>query len=183
MKIIGLDLSLTSTGIAIIDGPDRTVQTITTKGSSNATLSERVARLAELRDKITALVWNADLVVIEGPSFGQHRQTGQHDRAGLWWLVVEYVDTTHRLVEVPPASRSKYATGRGNSPKDAVLAAVIRRYLAVEIRNNDEADALVLAAMGARHLGVPIEDSLPEVNLSAMNKVKWPVKPEGRVVA
>jgi hypothetical protein len=51
---------------------------------------------------------------------------------------------------------------------------VVRRYQQVDITGNDIADALVLAAMGARQLGTPIETSLPAVHLTAMTKISWP---------
>ena len=76
-------------------------------------------------------------------------------------------------MEVPPALLKKYATGRGNAAKDEVLAAVVRRYPHADINGNDIADAVVLAAMGARHREAPIENSLPALNASALAKVNW----------
>lgn len=183
--VIGIDLSLTSTGIARIEtGAGRehhTVRRITSKGSKTATLNERQARLHNLRLDICLAAADADLVVIEGPSFGQARQGGQHDRAGLWWLVVDWLLNSNEndgwgkaVVEVPPAARAKYATGKGNGAKDAVLAAVVRRYPNIEVTGNDEADALVLAAMGARWLGYPLEASLPKTHTAALDAVQWP---------
>jgi hypothetical protein len=55
-----------------------------------------------------------------------------------------------------------------------VLAAVVRRYPHADITGNDIADALVLAAMGARQLGFPIEESLPQANQAALAKINWP---------
>lgn len=183
--VVGIDLSLASTGIAIIY-PDNSappwVCRIESKGRKEATLGERQKRLANLVHQISNVVlqdWPrnspAPLIVVEGPSFGQARQGGQHDRAGLWWMAVDRFTTLgFPVVEVPPATRAKYATGKGNAAKDIVLAAVIRRYLNVAVTGNDEADALVLAAMGARHLGQPVEESLPQINLAAMDAVRWP---------
>ena len=68
-----------------------------------------------------------------------------------------------------------YGTGKGNAGKDEVMLATARRYTnQAEVANNDQADALVLAAMGARHLGAPIEESLPQSHLRALDKVAWP---------
>jgi crossover junction endodeoxyribonuclease RuvC len=100
----------------------------------------------------------------------------QHDRSGLWWLVLDPVHWDGRardVVEVPPTCRAKYATGKGNAPKDAVLAAAIRRFPDWDITGNDVADAVILAAMGARHLGHPI-DQMPAAHLTAMAAVRWP---------
>ncbi len=181
MKVVGLDLSLTSTGVAVINDGDIALRRIRSKGTKTATLAERRDRLARIADEVPML--DIDLVVIEGPSYGQHRQGGQHDRAGLWWLLVDMYLTAindpetgepTRVAEVPPAVRSKYATGKGNAPKDHVLASVVRRYPDVTVDGNDTADALVLAAMGARALGQPIETSLPAAHLAAMDAVAWP---------
>ena len=178
-RIVGIDLSLTSTGVAVIT--DRYIHTdrITSTGHKDDSLSERRQRLHDLALAIRNHVLTTDLVVIEQPAYS--RKTGHmHDRSGLWWLVVDRLEHyATEIVEVPPTARSKYATGKGNAAKDHVLAAVIRRYPEVEVTGNDEADALVLAAMGARALGHPIEVSLPQTHLDAMAKVAWPTDTEG----
>lgn len=175
MHVVGIDLSLTATGIAhAYTGGTAVVETITSTGKAGATLNDRAARLDHLTTTILDNLGNAQLVVIESPSLGQARQGGQLDRHGLWWLVVDAL--RHRgypTAAVTPAGRAKYATGKGNAPKDTVMLAVARRHPDVEITNNNEADALTLAAMGARHLGHPI-DNMPAINLTAMNAVAWP---------
>lgn len=183
MIITGLDLSLASTGYARIDTLAGHVTTgrIQSKGTKTATIYQRSARLYQLVDRIVDVAETSHLIVVEGPSFGQARQSGQHDRAGLWWLVVSSLThDTHapdRVVEVPPAVVKKYATGKGNADKDSVLLAVARRFPDIEITGNDEADALILAAMGARHAGHPIDD-MPLTHQLAMSKVAWPTTQE-----
>ncbi|MBM7788887.1 hypothetical protein [Tenggerimyces flavus] len=174
--VVGLDLSLTSTGICVADAGGVAVSKVTSSGKKDATLTERQARLRKLADSIWVAVCSAQpsLVVVEGPSFAQPSQGGQHDRAGLWWLVVDrFTFTGWPIVEVPPTCRAKYATGKGNAAKDAVLAAVVRRYTEVEVSGNDEADGLVLAAMGRRRLGAPIDDPMPQAHVAAMDAVHW----------
>jgi crossover junction endodeoxyribonuclease RuvC len=186
MIVTGLDLSLTSTGVATINTitggvvVDRVTSTAPDNGRDTKgkklppRLVDRTARLHSLRMRIVDLARNADLVVVEGPSYGS--TTGsQHDRSGLWWLVVHRLHVLDpKVAEVPPANRMKYATGKARTDKDVVLAAVVRRYAEVEVTSNDEADALILAAMGARWLGSPIEASLPASHLQAMSGVRWP---------
>lgn len=185
--VVGLDLSLTGTGIAVAcPGETPTVTTITTKGRADATLLERRARLGEIGERITAHLVERGLyrgvvpipdalVVVEAPAFS--RTTGhQHDRSGLWWHVVWGYAACWPLAEVSPTTRARYATGVGGgkgASKDAVLAAVVRRYPNVPVSNNNEADALVLAAMGARHAGHPI-DTPPKTHLPALDAVRWP---------
>ena len=161
-RVVGLDLSLTSTGVASNYGwTDR----IRTKLTGHE-------RLQHILDEIAAYTASADLVVIESLAFHGHDTEGAS--AGLAWLV------RHRLwwkgkhyALVTPGQRMIYATGTGRADKDQVLAAVIRRYPAFDVASNDEADALILAAMGARHLGHPIDD-LPLTHLRALDKVTWP---------
>jgi crossover junction endodeoxyribonuclease RuvC len=182
MKVIGLDLSLTSTGVAVATQDGAVTDRITSKPVPNATLEDRDERLWGIRARVLDHASGADLIVVEGPSYGS--TTGhQHDRAGLWWLVVDaLLRRGQRIVEVPPSSRMKYATGRGNASKDDVLSAVIRRYPHIDVNGNDEADALILAAMGARWLGHPLEGQyhgtaapfLPQTHLAAMDAVHWP---------
>lgn len=191
--VVGLDLSLTSTGTARIEiehddaghivAQIGSVGTIASKGKRADTLVDRSRRLSVLATKIVESCIGADLVVIEGPAFSRSNP-GMHDRSGLWWLVVDmlrtdsYVGAVVDIVEVSPTSRAKYATGKGNAGKDGVLAAVVRRYAEFLVMGNDEADAVVLAAMGARSLGLPI-DEVPAVNRSAMDKVSWVARARG----
>lgn len=177
-RVAGLDLSLTSTGVALVgDGEPAELHRVRSAGHRGDSLWERFLRLDRLRREIVDLVHgdSPDLVVVEGPSFGS-AGAGTFDRSGLWWLVVWELSAAIPVAEVSPSARAKYATGAGGGPKaakDAVLAAVVRRYSDVEVDGNDVADALLLAAMGARHLDAPI-DEVPAVNLQAMEKVAWP---------
>lgn len=180
MKVVGLDLSLTSTGVAVATQDGAITDRITTKPTPNATLRDRVARLGMMASLTCDHAKGADLIVIEQPAYSR---TGgsTHDRSGLWWLVVGKLSGLYPVVEVAPTCRSRYATGRGNASKDDVLSAVIRRYPHVDVNGNDEADALILAAMGARHLGHPLErpglkpmHALPTPHLKAMDAVHWP---------
>ena len=50
---------------------------------------------------------------------------------------------------------------------------MVERYR-LPFRDNNMVDGLALAAMGARHLGCPLETSLPSTHLDAMNGVLWP---------
>jgi len=171
-SVTGVDASLTGTGVATLRAGTLSTRTIVTK-ATEPTLEARHARLASIRDEVHLTAMTSDLIVIEAPAYGQ--TTGSHhDRSGAWWLIVSaLLESGASVLEVTPQVVKKYATGKGNASKDMVLAAVVRRYLDVEVQTNDEADALVLAAIGARLLGQPVEASLPALNLSALDKVRW----------
>jgi Holliday junction resolvasome RuvABC endonuclease subunit len=171
VRVVGLDLSLTGTGVAVIDEGGIRTSLIRSKGNAGASLFDRAVRLVELSQRITDLIPERALVVIEQPAYSQ---TGgsHHDRSGLWWLIVAYLHGTHRTVEVTPGTLKKYAAGKGTAGKDEMLAAAIRRYPSVAISNNNVADALHLAAMGARHLGQPIEGDTVKI-AEAMTVPRW----------
>jgi crossover junction endodeoxyribonuclease RuvC len=180
VNILGLDLSLTATGVAVV----------TTNDTDHRYRTEVIKRPAAQRDwtERRRIRWMAneiathatahhprghwDLAVVEGLAFS--RTTGHATtRAGLWWLVTEELDLDGiPLAVMSPTCRAKYATGRGNAGKDAVMLAVARRFPDFH-GGEDEADALVLAAAGADYLGHPIA-ALPATHRAALDAVDWP---------
>jgi Holliday junction resolvasome RuvABC endonuclease subunit len=175
-RVLGLDLSLTGTGICRLGAAG--VEILWTVRPRKLTGHER---LEYILDAIYEAQHGADLdlVMVEGPSYGsQGGQQGHHERGGLWWLVTHSLYARRRSYGVvAPKARAKYATGNGNDAKPAVLAAVRETYgHLAEVRNDNEADALVIAAMGADRCGAPIA-VVPEVNRAALKNVSWPALP------
>jgi len=172
-KIVGLDLSLTGTGLAVLAGQHASLHRFGT-GTAGDEWDARLGRLESLTEAALSYVCAGPaprLVVLEAPAYS--RTTGQvHDRAGYWWSVYRALRQRGLpVLVIEPTRRAKYATGRGNAGKDEVLAAVVRRYPWAEVANNDHADALALAALGSRLLGQPVEESLPQAHLSALDGV------------
>ena len=78
-----------------------------------------------------------------------------------------------RVSAVTPDDLLKaYATGKGNSRKAAVLDAAQKRYGAI-LPNDNEADALVLRAMGLHWLGQPLAE-VPDGHRAALAGAQWP---------
>lgn len=183
MKIAGIDPSLTRTGMCVIEPGRVVVTTASSKpGIGTPTILSRLYRIGQIMASVHGFLGldsdalRPDLLVIEAPAYDS-RSGHQHERSGLWWEIVRTATYAGvDVVEVTTGGRAKYATGKGNAGKDAVLAAVVRRYDGmVLVNDNNEADALVLAAMGARHLGEPIErEPLPKLNEAALDAVRWP---------
>ena len=177
--VIGLDLSLTSTGLAKVGEGSISTQTITSKGKAGDNLLSRQKRLSRLASDVVkeVIAYTPSLVLVEAPSFasaGGHH----HDRSGFWWLVVaDLYYLEYPVLEVPPTTLKKYATGKGNAGKDEVVIAVTRRFPDVQFKTNDEADALTAAAIGHRLLGHPIDGDMPKVNLEALKPLVLPEKP------
>jgi Holliday junction resolvasome RuvABC endonuclease subunit len=183
--ITAIDPSMSSTGLAslsLLDGSIHwRVETIKTK---TCTDNDPMTMLGRLRGIVMEAVHftttaggTPNLIVIEGPAFSRNNGMS-HERAGLWWMIMSKLQETHsgiagdlRMTVISPNLRAKYATGSGNAGKDAVMLAAAKRYPSANAANNNEMDAVVLAAMGARLLGRPIEASLPKNHLDALKTI------------
>jgi Holliday junction resolvasome RuvABC endonuclease subunit len=189
MRIIAIDPSLSETGLACLDTTNLEEpiwQVGSAKGRRFGTgpLNEYL-RMEDLAVAILTWVFDAlsgyqpDLVLIEGPAFSKNMGMA-HERAGLWWSIfgamADYGSPIHTpppIVVVLPNLRAKYATGKANANKDTVMLAVSRRYPTAALRNNNEADAVCIAAMGARLLGEPV-DALPQTHVAALKTITLP---------
>lgn len=168
-KVLGIDLSLTGTGLS--DGT--WCETIRTTGRRGDSYPLRLARIARITDAVMDHARHVELAVIEGPAL---RSVDGHvwDRAGLWWQVVRRLHAADvHVAVVPPTVRAKYATGNGSASKDSVLLAAARRWPAAAPENNNEADALILACMGLDWLGCP-PVPMPKAHRVVLDRVAWP---------
>lgn len=183
--IVGLDLSLSSTGWAVIrPGEKPRTGIITSPSVSNGSEDFYPLTLDRLRKLAARIIQAARagrlendplLIAIEGPSFGNANMSGYHARAGLMWLVYHLLQKeADAIVIVPPASLKRYVTGNGNADKVAMVAAIQRAFPAHLVTDDNEADALGLAAMIARQIHQPQEASVQRVNPVALNAVPWP---------
>jgi len=193
MRVVGLDLSMTSTGYAECCGQQFATATIQTERArtpkgKQPSLVERHDRLQVVEDRIITRIYRhtpaPDLVVVEGPSYAS---TGfmQHDISGNWWRVVGRLHQAGlRVVEVTPTQVKKYATGSGATrgktkvEKWMVVEAVNARYELGPIQltrgQNDQADAVILAAIGCRILGHPVDPHISTLNLKVLTEIRLP---------
>jgi Holliday junction resolvasome RuvABC endonuclease subunit len=166
-NLMGLDLSLTSTGYSC--------------GDVNGVIASKltgVERLIEISENIikTILNLNVDIVLIEGYSFasrsGQAFSIGE--LGGVVRVAIKKIDKPY--IEIPPTCRAKFATGRGNASKNEVISAISARTGIVwgNPGADDKCDAWILEQMGLSYLGLS-EHKWPDVNLSALEKVDWGV--------
>jgi hypothetical protein len=185
-RITALDLSLTGSGICHVrDGAVSDLGTIKPKPVNFAKLNPitaqtaRHGRMVLIKGQIS-VYRDAHLFVIEGPSYGSHSgsQSGHHERAGLWWLVTDWLYRQGIPYAVmSPNTRAKYATGKGNASKAEVLTAAIKRFgHLADIGDDNQADALIMACAAADHLGSPLAE-VPALNRSALAAVAWPDLP------
>lgn len=180
--IAGLDLSLVSTGVALLEHdaftcpqPIITARTVGRPGRRSDSYRARSARIVQQVRAVVSLVpAGVDLVVLEGPAYGQHMPS-THDRAGLWWGVFSALTARKTPVAVcPPQTRAKYATGKGNADKAMVVDAVREMWPRLDVRGHDEADGVVLVSIGAHRLGVPLPYPTRDRHAFAVEAVAWP---------
>jgi crossover junction endodeoxyribonuclease RuvC len=172
LRAVGIDLSLTATGIARSDG------TCAVVGADKITTrcwDTRIRLLNGLAEEIvgTATIVSPRGAVIEGLDMAQS-YGGQIERSYLWCEVVRRLIQYRILVWVVPSTVLKlYATGKGSGPKAAVIDAVARQWPWFNIgRNDNKADAAVCAALARAKMGVPFEVTIsPARQLSALPKV------------
>lgn len=148
-RVVGLDPSLTSFGAASVRGSKVSLERWRVRKKGHE-------RLNDLLLNVGFLCFDADLFVIEGLANGA-RSSSMLDLAGLHWLVRQELWKQRKpYLVVPPSTRAKWLTGRGNASKDECLAAAIKRFTMADIEGNDQADALTLAAMGCAWRGTPL---------------------------
>lgn len=158
--IVGIDFSLTSTGVcAITDGEAECITIRSKKEDSWHLFPERVQGIGNQISEWVAERGYSPAWVIETPAF-MARSSSLDRMFGGWWLLVDYMVRDcgwEAPLLVSPQQVKKYATSKGTAHKDDVVLAVDRRYPDVGIDGNDQADALVLAAIGAGAFGEPFE--------------------------
>lgn len=168
-RVVGLDLSLSATGIATASG-----ELVTVRSTPDLdTIAARCERLVQLLGAILEHVQGDDVVVLEGPAYSQQAQAGVHLRAGLWWTVAGALAPTNELIEVSPSALKKFATGRGNATKPDMRMALYQR-ADLDVRDDNQVDAWWLRQLGLHLLDSPDAIPLPRVNLGALTKVRRP---------
>lgn len=165
MNTMALDLSLTSTGVSI-GGVTQSIQ-VDTRG---------VERLRDIRDRIVRLVLDneIDIAVIEGYSYAS-RQSQSHSLGELGGVVrLALFEADIPFVVVPPTSRAKFATGKGNAGKAEVVSAISAKTGIVWSGSDgaDRCDAWVMEQMLLVKLGRSSYDWSKD-QLDALDKVDW----------
>lgn len=147
--MVGLDLSLQSTGVAWEPDSTRRIQTKPKSWrSEDDRLEHIVLTVADVvRDADAPDRPGGTLVVIEGLSYGQANGSA-FTRAGLHYLVRwKLREDGHRFVVVPPTTLKRFVTGKGNAPKELMVSTMSRRVGRL-LSSDDVADALGLLWLG-----------------------------------
>jgi Holliday junction resolvasome RuvABC endonuclease subunit len=170
IRVLGLDLSLTATGVALPDGTCRTIKTNPADGDL------RLLQISESIRVAVTVTGPVDLAVVEDLPVGARA-------AGITGMVHGVARAALANAGVPyalisPATLKAYATGSGNADKTAMALAAFKRH-GIEFADDNQCDAWWLRAAGLQHLGEPAL-SLPAAQIARLDKAKWPV-PAGEV--
>lgn len=175
MRILGLDLSLTATGMCRVGG---VLGTFVPRSRGDSRLDEIAAAV---RDWCAAD--DIELVVMEDLLFGGKAAAVMGGPLGMVHGAVRLQLIRKRLpyVVVPPASLKKYATGRGNATKPDMRVAWLQR-ARDDVRDDNQVDAAWLQAMALDWYGSPLFP-VPTAQREAMQKVRWLTRAGAGVVA
>lgn len=172
MRVLTIDPSLTETATCWAS-PGGLPALAVSKTKANGQAAElKLARMRRQVAFVTEGAAEADVILMEGPSFSS-MGSATRDLAGLWWLMfAALLDVGRPLGVVAPSVLKKWITGTGNADKFRVGQAVAKRWPDVELRTDDEADALALAGIGLHRLGgLPWTPTAFQVE--ALAKVEW----------
>lgn len=166
LRVIGLDLSLTSTGVCLPDGTTARIKTRQKDGDR---------RILQVRDYIRAAVAGArpHLAVIE--DLPKHAMAAGLTAKVHGPVVCELLDAGVPYAYVVPATLKSYACDHGSADKSRMAAAA---YLAAGAEfagdpGGDQCDAWWLRAAGLDHYGQPLFE-LPQAQRDRLMKVSWP---------
>lgn len=176
MIVVGLDVSLTQTGIAVVDTEVRSV--VTARVAAPKTEAGLAAMRLRIRKCVDGVMHRIpprfDLVVVERPLPARGGFAAlQLERAAAYWFLVDQLIPRGLVLDVHPKTRAKLATGDGNASKKDVLVRVREDFPDLVIRDDNEADAVVLADAGSRWLGAPLRAYTAEQEKAFAN-VAWP---------
>ena len=151
MKYIGVDPSLTGTGLVCIDSKGVIENQELIKTTASMIIE---ARLKFINEKVQLFISDnlkdkdlLGIVYIEGLSFGA-KGDAIMQLAGLHYLLrINFNSRSDMKYDViPPTTLKKFITGKGNTKKELMLLKVYKRW-GVEFTDNNMADAFSLARM------------------------------------
>jgi Holliday junction resolvasome RuvABC endonuclease subunit len=173
IAVVGLDLSLSSTGVTLPDGTSRTIRPRAGSDDNSRRLHEIVTRL-DLYLKVA----KPDVGVIESVFVSRNRKVAML-LAGLAWCVRHrFFELDIPYVDVAPAVLKEYATGNGHASKDEMVEAA--RMAGAVVANDDEADSFWLHAMGRSQYSATWEPAYRSSDLLSTRErvrasIKWPI--------
>jgi Holliday junction resolvasome RuvABC endonuclease subunit len=162
VRVVGLDLSITGTGLAVGTGHEVVTELIKTSEKDGD------ARLVQIRDTILDRCAGAEFALIEAPTARSASSVVSGMVHGVVRLAL--IDLGVPYGSALPATLKKYATGKGEATKvDMALEAFKRA--GREFPDDNQCDAWWAWVMAMDNSGHPVFD-LPKVNRESLTKIK-----------
>lgn len=176
VKVTGLDLSMTATGVTWGDLSMTATGVTWDEHNLPSTWTIRSSkpgdlRLAHIADKVVELAADSKLVLIEG--YLNHSHT-----AGITGMVhgavrLDLQRAGLKYATLPPTSLKKFATGRGNASKTDMAVAALKRGDR-EFKDDNQCDSWWLWVAARQYLGDPVFP-LPKAQVDALSALKMEV--------
>jgi len=175
MNFVGLDLSLTGSGLTIIDEVYQIVNQV--KLSVPQKGAERLFFLkSKFLEFVAPYIQQIKLCCIEGAAY---HETGRIYELGQWSGIVllDLFEKGLPVISAAPLQLKKYACGEGKNQKKSLVVLDVYKNFGVEIRDEDLADSYVLARIAHDYHTLFIEggnELLPNIKkyqLDVLNKI------------
>lgn len=166
--VIGIDPSMTATGLAYADGFTATV-TFSKATTGDARLAHIAMHIKEV-DVMPMTGQSVDLAVLEDLPTHAHGAgiTGMVQGVIRYQLIRDGIP----YLTVPAATLKKYATGKGNATKPDMRMELYKR-TGIDLKDDNQVDAAWLRLLGLDLLGTP-ELALPATHRVALEKLSLP---------
>jgi Holliday junction resolvasome RuvABC endonuclease subunit len=166
LRIMGLDPSLSATGICL---PDNRVLTIKCKSDWGDD------RLVLIRNVVRRFITETspDIVIMEDKLHSSFSAAPLGMVQGV--IRAEFIDHRVPYVLISPKTLKKFATGNGNADKAAMIAAA-RKRARVIFKDDNQCDAFFLRQAGLDHYELPTDLGPDRDPYRALGVVRWPVR-------
>ena len=168
--VLGLDLSLTGTGVCLLSENNHIIKSIKTKPVDGKKMDRYVKILCGIREVTKE---HAPLAIfIENYAFGVNpKNTSSIVNLGELGGIIKYSFRAYPIFLVAPNTLKLFVTGKGNSKKEDMKLKSYKKYNR-EFKTNDECDAFGLADLGGAVLDLWPERTYFSYELRAIETVE-----------
>lgn len=167
--VVGLDLSLTSTGVVVLHGEEIVLQEVVRSSPVGPLPIDEAKRLNDITTRVLALVPDdAKLVAIEGIAFMVSKTTSLVQLAAINYLIrIGLWKRGIPFVIVSPPTLKKFVTGKGVAQKDVMMLETYKRW-GVSLTDNNICDAFGLARISLAILNIDDKISTEQKEVVAL---------------
>lgn len=157
--VVGLDISLTGTGLVFADPKEETIEPYLIKSKPETDWYHRCKTISDRIMELTSSKYPGVniLYTIENFAFGVKHSSSVFQIAELSGIIryrlrYEWKVPHSHILLVPPTTLKSFITGKGNAPKELMLKEVYRRW-GFDTSDNNIADAYALMKYGRAAIG------------------------------